>query len=415
MPHDVFISYSSQDKAVADAACAALEAEKIRCWIAPRDVLAGTEWANEIVKAIDGCRAMVLVFSANANRSRDIASEVHLAFSRGMPIVSLRIENVAPEGAMEYRLSRTHWLDALTPPLETRICELAGSVSRLLNRPDNTATIAAQPQSSALPESESQRFARMFTERPDVIAEVEVEASRTPAQTVAQFERLLIRLEVSCSAFPTPIWTIWTSPAERAFRERLLKLIGLHDSDLEEAKAFVAVSRRCDLMYGEWLKQATEGQRQSMHSISEQEREHQSGCLEWRQPLDSYQRSIGETGQIRNSIIALGSTVLPLVFVAFRQLTSFDRRDATSLKFAHSFRMEFELVRLMCRSKDFRALPFFAEAILRREDDMNGHNDWGLGIVRAFREFGMNRTTVDECFQRLIGVTGSEILRERRD
>jgi len=34
MAHDVFISYSAEDKPIADAVCAALEAEHIRCWIA---------------------------------------------------------------------------------------------------------------------------------------------------------------------------------------------------------------------------------------------------------------------------------------------------------------------------------------------------------------------------------------------
>jgi hypothetical protein len=37
--HDVFISYSSKDKTVADSVCAKLEQEKISCWIAPRDIL----------------------------------------------------------------------------------------------------------------------------------------------------------------------------------------------------------------------------------------------------------------------------------------------------------------------------------------------------------------------------------------
>ena len=41
MAHDVFISYSSKDKPVADAACATFEAAGMRCWIAPRDVPPG--------------------------------------------------------------------------------------------------------------------------------------------------------------------------------------------------------------------------------------------------------------------------------------------------------------------------------------------------------------------------------------
>ena len=48
MAHDVFISYSSQDKAVADAVCATLERGKIRCWVAPRDVPAGKPYAATI-------------------------------------------------------------------------------------------------------------------------------------------------------------------------------------------------------------------------------------------------------------------------------------------------------------------------------------------------------------------------------
>ena len=41
--HDVFLSYSSQDKTWADAACAVLERQRIRCWIAPRDITPGDE------------------------------------------------------------------------------------------------------------------------------------------------------------------------------------------------------------------------------------------------------------------------------------------------------------------------------------------------------------------------------------
>ena len=56
MTHDVFISYSSIDKAAADAACAVFEGEGIRCWIAPRDIPAGAEWAESIINAIEGAR-----------------------------------------------------------------------------------------------------------------------------------------------------------------------------------------------------------------------------------------------------------------------------------------------------------------------------------------------------------------------
>jgi hypothetical protein len=132
MPHDVFISYASHDKSVADALCAALEAQNVRCWIAPRDVLAGTEYGEAIVSAIEDCRAMVLVFSAHADGSPHIHKEVDCALNKGKTIIPFRIENVPLSKALEYALGNTHWLDALTPPIERHIGVLVSTVRRLL-------------------------------------------------------------------------------------------------------------------------------------------------------------------------------------------------------------------------------------------------------------------------------------------
>jgi hypothetical protein len=132
MVFDVFISYSTQDKTAADAACAALEAAGIRCWIAPRDIPPGTPWSASIVRAIDQCRAMVLVYSSHANGSAQVHREVDRAFSRGVPVVPLRIEDVEPADGLAYFLSSVHWLDALTPPIEEHLKKLAATIIALL-------------------------------------------------------------------------------------------------------------------------------------------------------------------------------------------------------------------------------------------------------------------------------------------
>lgn len=126
---DVFISYPHQNKVTADAACAKLEAAGIRCWIAPRDVPPGTEWAAAIVDAIDRCRAVVLIFSSSANGSKQIRREVQQAFDAEKPVVPFRIEDVTPEKALRYYLGSVHWLDALTPPLEEHLRRLVSSVN----------------------------------------------------------------------------------------------------------------------------------------------------------------------------------------------------------------------------------------------------------------------------------------------
>jgi len=132
MALDTFISYSHQDKTAADAACAVLERAGVRCWIAPRDIRPGQEYGHAIIEAIDQCRVMVLIFSANANDSRQIHREIERAVSKGVPIIPLRIEEVVPTRSMEYFLGAIHWLDALTPPLEKHLQQLAEAVKALL-------------------------------------------------------------------------------------------------------------------------------------------------------------------------------------------------------------------------------------------------------------------------------------------
>jgi len=132
--HDVFISYSHADKVIADAACAALEAQRIRCWISPRDGLPGVTYGEAIVGAIKGSRLMVLVFSNTANESPHVLREVERAVNSAIPIIPFRIEDVLPSSKLEYFISAQHWLDALTPPVESHLARLAETVGLLLTR-----------------------------------------------------------------------------------------------------------------------------------------------------------------------------------------------------------------------------------------------------------------------------------------
>lgn len=81
MGHDVFLSYSSTDKATADAAVAGLEGHGVRCWIAPRDIPAGSEYGQEIIEAVKACRICVVIFSEGANSSPHVRREVERAVS----------------------------------------------------------------------------------------------------------------------------------------------------------------------------------------------------------------------------------------------------------------------------------------------------------------------------------------------
>jgi hypothetical protein len=130
--HDVFVSHSSRDKAIADAVCARLEGRGIRCWIAPRDVQPGLPYGEAIIDAIHNCRIMVLLLSSSANNSIHIAKEVERAVSHGATLIPLRIEAVMPGKSLDYFIGSVHWLDALTPPLEHHLDNLAATILKIL-------------------------------------------------------------------------------------------------------------------------------------------------------------------------------------------------------------------------------------------------------------------------------------------
>jgi hypothetical protein len=149
MAHDVFISYSSTDKPVADAVCATLEALRIRCCIAPRDIQVDEISRRSTEESIRRSRALVLILSAGANNSMLVVHEVKLALFYHVPIIPFRIDYVPPSGEMQYHVREIHWIEAQTPPLQQHLDNLARVVqarlaeSRALDTPAPGSQLAA--------------------------------------------------------------------------------------------------------------------------------------------------------------------------------------------------------------------------------------------------------------------------------
>jgi len=147
MSQDIFISYSSKDKVVADAVVAALENRGIRCWYAPRDIKAGADWGESITDAITDSALMLLIFSKNSNRSKRVLDEIYYSISEGKTILPFRIEKLDPSGAMRLHLSSRHWLDAYDPSWEAHINKLidtaASNLEKEITLSDDMALISA--------------------------------------------------------------------------------------------------------------------------------------------------------------------------------------------------------------------------------------------------------------------------------
>ncbi len=144
MEHDVFICHSTADARTAAEICDLLEANEVRCWIAPRDPVAGIPYSQQIVAAIEAAPVLLLVFSGNANNTRAVLSELELAANRGKVILPVRIDDVPPASALEFYVRAIHWFDAATQPLHEVGRELVRQVKTLAGRPSAMVTERTQ-------------------------------------------------------------------------------------------------------------------------------------------------------------------------------------------------------------------------------------------------------------------------------
>jgi tetratricopeptide (TPR) repeat protein len=114
----VFISYSQEDLEAADKVVRFLESVNHRCWITPRDIPAGDDWAEAIISAIDNSEAVVLILSASSNSSPHVRREIEHAVSICRKIIPVVIENVKLSKWMKYCISVHQWHDACTGTLD---------------------------------------------------------------------------------------------------------------------------------------------------------------------------------------------------------------------------------------------------------------------------------------------------------
>jgi hypothetical protein len=139
----IFISYASPDASVANAVLAALEDHTFKCWIAPRDVLAGAAYAECIVGAIRESHIMVLVLSAHAVASDHVAREVECGCARKKNIIPLRTDAASLSLSLEYFLSGCHYLDARGCGVEATFPDLILAVERHMTAAGVTTSVQA--------------------------------------------------------------------------------------------------------------------------------------------------------------------------------------------------------------------------------------------------------------------------------
>lgn len=130
-PFAAFISHASADEASARTICDYLEDRGLRCWIAPRDLPAGGDWSEEILRGVQMCKALVILVSSAANQSLYVISEVQSAAQHRKKFFPLFLENVDPVPGIGLPIKPFHWVHVGTPPVTSRLDEVIQALTAM--------------------------------------------------------------------------------------------------------------------------------------------------------------------------------------------------------------------------------------------------------------------------------------------
>jgi hypothetical protein len=188
MAADIFVSFASKDVRVAMTLCGALENRGFTCWISARDIEPGANFQSAIVQALRQAKIMLLVFTANSNRSEEMTKELALASQNKMIVIPLRVEDVTPNDAFAYEFATRQWIDVFAD-WEVAIEQLSRRVGQaLLDRSAGKGGDAADALKTVIAHANAARLA-------EPAAATEVEAP-PPAAPPSETEMLSMEAAV---------------------------------------------------------------------------------------------------------------------------------------------------------------------------------------------------------------------------
>ena len=151
MSKDIFVSYTTPDRRIADDVVSFFETQGIDCFIAPRDVDPGLAYAANLMRAIDNARAIILIASGAINDSAHVLNEIEAIINKKKPLIPFFIEDFAMSDEFCYYLSRTQRIVAYPDPIPSYYGKLLTAVTPYLPKKEepaqkvDTTTMAAQP------------------------------------------------------------------------------------------------------------------------------------------------------------------------------------------------------------------------------------------------------------------------------
>ena len=191
MADHVFISHSSEDQSIALRWCEALERAGLPCWIAPRDIRPGAEWAAQIIEGIEGARSVLLLLGAAANRSSQVLREIERATHKSVPVVTVWLEKVQLAKSLEYFLSSLHWIGLDGSGFDEQVLQVMRALDGLTPRIEAPRPRAQKTSQLDLPPELLEMFDRELAQHVGPIAHALVRRAAQRAKDPSQLIELL--------------------------------------------------------------------------------------------------------------------------------------------------------------------------------------------------------------------------------
>ena len=103
--HDVFISYSRQDKEIAEYICSILNDKGINYWIDKEGIYSSVNYKEVIVDAIDTAKAIIFISSVNSNSSNYVIREIGYSVNKEKPILPIMVDEMPFAKSISFDIS----------------------------------------------------------------------------------------------------------------------------------------------------------------------------------------------------------------------------------------------------------------------------------------------------------------------
>jgi transcription initiation factor IIE alpha subunit len=130
---DILLFYAPEDEKQALLLRNALETKGLHCWNPNRDLEPGGLSSRRIIGAISSSRVALLILTPASNASNWVHHEIAYVRSEGIPILSIRLEEVEPSQELSF-LNEIQSLDGFPPPLEDHLPRIVEGIERALKR-----------------------------------------------------------------------------------------------------------------------------------------------------------------------------------------------------------------------------------------------------------------------------------------